>query len=122
MINGFEKFTKDLNDYEKNTLLPIMCKCFANHIGKENAVTNATICEKMNDKGYEKVSEARVRKIINYIRTNNLVPRLMASGNGYYITNNSDELKDYIESLIGRKEAIEGVICAVQKQYDDLVA
>ena len=122
MINGFEKYTKDLNDYEKKTLLPIMCKCFANHIGKENAVTNSVICEKMNDKGFEKVSEARVRKIINYIRTNNLVPRLMASGSGYYITNNPNELKDYISSLKGRKEAIEGVISAVQKQYDDLIA
>ena len=122
MIEGFSKQTHNLTDYEKNTLLPIMCKCFEKHIGKENAVTNATICEKMNAKGYEKVSEARVRKIINYIRTKNLVPRLMASGSGYYITNNPDELKDYIESLIGRKEAIEGVIQAVQKQYDTLVA
>lgn len=122
MLNGFEKHTKDLNDYEKNTLLPIMCRCFEKHIGKENAVTNSVICEKMNSKGYEKLSEARVRKIINYIRTKNLVPRLMASGNGYYITNNPSELKDYIESLIGRKEAIEGVISAVQKQYNDWVA
>jgi hypothetical protein len=122
MINGFEKQTHDLTNYERNTLLPIMCKCFSHHIGKENAVTNSVICEKMNNKGYEKVTEARVRKIINHIRTNNLVPRLMASGNGYYITNSPSELRDYISSLKGRKEAIEGVICAVQKQYDDLVA
>ena len=122
MINGFEKQTHDLTNYERNTLLPIMCKCFSHHIGKENAVTNSVICEKMNNKGYEKVTEARVRKIINYIRTNNIVPRLMASGSGYYITNNPSELKDYISSLKGRKEAIEGVICAVQKQYDDWVA
>ena len=122
MLEGFSKQTHDLTDYEKNTLLPIMCKCFSQHVGKENAVTNNVICEKMNSKGYEKVSEARVRKIINYIRTKNLVPRLMASGSGYYITNNPDELKDYISSLKGRKEAIEGVIQAVQKQYEDLVA
>lgn len=119
MIEGFEKQTKELTDYERNILLPIMCKCFKNHQGKENAITNSLICEKMTAKGYD-VSEVRVRKIINQIRTYHLVPRLMATNQGYYITDDPAELNTYLQSLIGRRNAIQEVIDAVKIQYDEL--
>lgn len=120
MINGFEKETAKLNDYEKTTLLPVMVKCLERKIGKENAVTNAYMCVKMNEKGYE-IGESRVRKIINYIRTNWLVPRLMASNAGYYVTNNVNELRAYITSLEGREEAIRAVRKEVEKQLEELI-
>ena len=119
MIEGFEKQTKELTDYERNILLPIMCRCFKNHRGKENAITNSLICEKMTAKGYD-VSEVRVRKIINQIRTYHLVPRLMATNQGYYITDDLAELNTYLQSLIGRRNAIQEVIDAVKIQYDEL--
>ena len=72
MIENFEKETKDLTDYEKRILLPIMVKCLANHKGKDMAVSNALICAKMSECGYQ-ISDTRVRKIINHIRINALV-------------------------------------------------
>lgn len=119
MIDGFEKETKDLTDYEKGVLLPLMIKGFMHHVGEENAVTNKLICEKMQAKGFD-INEVRVRKIINFIRTNNLVPRLMATGKGYYITNEPRELLRYISSLKGRQEAISEVINVMEQQYKQL--
>ena len=119
MIEGFETQTKKLNDYEKNVLLPIMVKCLKRKVGKENAITNAVMCEKMNERGY-KISEARVRKIINHIRTNFLVPRLKASSCGYYVTNDEKDLKDYIASLKGREDAIRAMRHAVEEQLEEL--
>jgi hypothetical protein len=72
MIENFEKETKDLTDYEKRILLPIMVKCLANHKGKDMAVSNALMCAKMSECGYQ-ISDTRVRKIINHIRINALV-------------------------------------------------
>lgn len=119
MINGFEKQTEKLTDYEKEVLLPVMVKCLERKVGKENAVTNAYMCVRMNAKGYE-IGEARVRKIINHIRTNNLVPRLMASSCGYYVTNDENELKSYIASLKGREDAIRAMRNAVEEQLEEL--
>ena len=53
MIENFEKETKDLTDYEKRILLPIMVKCLANHKGKDMAVSNALMCAKMSECGYQ---------------------------------------------------------------------
>ena len=119
MIQGFEKQTKELNDYEKNILLPIMVKCLKRKIGKDSAVTNSTMCEKMNEKGYD-IKEARVRKIINYIRTQWLIPCLMATNAGYYVSNDVNELRAYINTLKGREEAIRAVRLAVEQQLEEL--
>ena len=119
MLNGFEKQTKKLNDYEKDVLLPIMVKCLQRKVGKENAITNAVMCEKMNERGYQ-ITESRVRKIINYIRTQWLVPRLMATNAGYYVTNDECELRAYIASLKGREDAIRAMRHAVEEQLEEL--
>lgn len=120
MIQGFEIETGSLNEYEKETLLPIMVKCLQRKIGKENAITNRMMCNKMQEYGYD-VCETRIRKIINHIRVNNLINCLMASNKGYYVADNQREIKEYIRSLKGRVEAINAVIEAIQEQvgFDD---
>ena len=115
MIIGFEKETGTLTEYEKETLIPIFVKCLQRKKGKENAITNKMMCYKMQECGYN-VCDSRVRKIINYIRVNHLVSGLVASGLGYYVADNPDEIKDYIQSLKGREEAIRAVREALEEQ------
>ena len=99
--------------------MPVMVKCLQNKVGKENAVTNCYMVEKMQEHGY-KISEARVRKIINYIRIHGLIDRLMASNKGYYITEDENEMSNYIQSLIGREEAIHEVRLAMESQLEKM--
>lgn len=115
MLNGFDKETAPLSEYEREILLPIMVKCLQRKIGKENAVTNKVMCAKMQEYGYD-IGEVRVRKIINHIRVNNLISCLMASNKGYYIANDQKEIKDYIQSLKGRERAIKAVREALEEQ------
>ncbi len=119
MLHGFEQQTGKLTDYEKDVLLPVMVKCLERKIGKENAVTNAYMCDRMNENGYV-LGEARVRKIINYIRINGLVPCLMASSSGYYVTTDAGELSAYVTTLQGREDAIRAVRKAVEEQLQEL--
>jgi len=106
---------KPLNKYEKETLLPVIVKCLSRHIGKENAITNHHMCEKLVDKGYD-IKETRMRKIIHYIRDNWLIGCLIASGKGYHVTKDKQEMMDYIDTLRGRVEAIEAIIRALLEQ------
>jgi len=108
MIEGFETETAELTDYEKDTLLPLLVKGLNSKIGVENAITNGQIVRSMTEKGY-KITSVRVRKIINYIRIKHLVYNLLSSSKGYYRSNDPEEIKKYVKSLMQRSTAIEEV-------------
>ena len=108
MLPGFSIETKPLTELEIK-LLPVVVKGLSKKLGAANAVSNKAICEGLNKTCNVVVSEARIRKIINYIRMNDLVPGLVANGCGYYISTNPDEVKEYIKSLHGRELAIKGI-------------
>lgn len=116
MLSRFEKQTEPLDDYEHNVLLPLVVQGLKLRVGEKLAVTNKEITEGMRLHGY-KIGEARVRKIINHIRTNALVKRLVATSKGYYIATDLDDLGDYIGTLRGREDAIREVRECMERQY-----
>ena len=60
---------------------------------QNDAITGDKICEAMY------ISPPRLRKIISYIRVNNLIFGLCSANNGYYIAENLKELEECIISL-----------------------
>lgn len=115
MIKGFFNETAPLSEYELNVLLPVMVRSLRVKQGKAMAVTSTYIVETLRGKGYE-ITPARVRKLVNHIRVNNLVPRLIATSSGYYVATTREEMIDFIDSLIGREEAIRAVRVAMERQ------
>lgn len=115
MITGFEEYTAELNDYEMS-LLPNIVSKLKLKVGEENAVTSTHVIKQFNDHG-KKMSGARWRKIINYIRINNLVPLLVSSSKGYYIATKEEEVRNYLESLKQRINAITTVYDAIEYQF-----
>jgi len=116
MLKGFEKQTEELNAYELQTLVPVLVAGLRCKVGKRCAVTNKYIVRMLKDK--YRVSDVRVRKVINYIRLNALVPCLVATSDGYYVAQTEDELRDYEQSLYGRECAIRNVRLAIAKQRE----
>jgi len=114
MIKGFDQETQPLSDYETGVLLPILIRGLKTKHGHMTAVTNKEIVNAL--KGSCKLSEARVRKIINHIRTNDLVPGLIATSEGYFIAETEAELIEYEESLKGREDAIRQVRLSIARQ------
>ena len=119
MIATFETQTKPLNEYEREKLLPIMVKCLARHIGKNRAISNSQMCAKMAVYGYQ-IGETRVRKLINHIRNNCLVERLIASGKGYYVTESTEEMETYIKSVKNREDAIRAMRMSMEEQLSKM--
>lgn len=120
MLTGFEDITYELTDTEKE-LVPIFLKGFQKHIGKRNAITNNEIIKRLSIK-YKNITEARVRKIINYIRNEGLLPGLAAFSGGYYITNDANDIRRYIQSLAGRENAIHKVKNSMIRYLKELEA
>ena len=115
MITGFESETGGLTFYEEFTLVPVVIAGLRVKSGKDKAVKNAYICSALQRQGYD-INEARLRKIINYIRTNNLVVGLIATSSGYYVARSLKEMEDYADSLRGRENAIRQVRESIESQ------
>jgi HKD family nuclease len=105
MIPSFEDETHELTNYEMEVLLPLMIAGFKTKIGIDKVVTNPQICKALKLKGYS-VNEPRIRKLVFYIRQNNLVPKLIASSKGYWIATKKDEIKIWVDSLQSRINAM----------------
>lgn len=114
MIRNFDNETAPLTGYETWVLLPRLISGLKTKQGRRSAVTNKYIVSRL--KGSFKISEARVRKIINHIRTNDLIPGLIATSDGYFIAEAESELLEYEESLKGREDAIREVRQSIARQ------
>lgn len=117
MINGFDKETRPMSEYELNVLTPLIVRGMSTKIGKDRAIKNAEICTKMRLAGY-KIDNARLRKVINHIRVNALLPGVIATSDGYYIATTRQEMAEYIASLESRESAIHSVSVALRKQME----
>ncbi len=106
MINGFEDYTEQLNEYERDTLLPLIVRGLNTKIGPKKAITNKKMVKALTDIGYEKLSGPRVRKIINYIRIQGYIKNLVASSRGYYIENNIEERRKYVQGVKDRASSM----------------
>tara|TARA_R110000772_G_scaffold36091_4_gene86597 strand:+ start:3474 stop:3839 length:366 start_codon:yes stop_codon:yes gene_type:complete len=111
-ITNFEDHTNELNDRELE-ILPLVIHSFRKY-EKDNPIKSEDIVKKMNIYLFErdfkiKMTGARLRKMVNYIRSNSLIP-LIATSKGYFTSNNKKDIQDQIISLMERARSI--VRCA----------
>ena len=108
MVTNFEFLTREMTDEEKK-LVPILIKGFSTKT-KDNPIKAPEIVQAINAKRLSfglksNFSEVRLRKIVNFIRAEGILP-LIATSNGYYCSKDKEEIKSQIESLTQRADAI----------------
>lgn len=113
----FKNITTELTDLEKETLVPMLIDTLS-FTHEHNRFTGKRICSWFGACGH-KVSEIRLRKMINYIRVLNIKQGVahnlgnavvIGAGNGYFITGAPEIIKDQIESMQGRIDSMQAVI------------
>lgn len=114
MIKGFEEQTQPLTEYEEKILTPVVARGLERKIGSDSAVTNSYIVDRLRPR--YKVDGPRLRKVINHIRVNGIVPGLIATKTGYYVATTAEEIDSYAESLKGREDAIRSVRLSIERQ------
>lgn len=115
MLNGFDKQTEPLTDYERNILLPVIATGLSLRVGARRAVRNKEIVNAMQRAGYD-LNDARLRKVINHIRINDIVKCLVDTSKGYYIATDAATMMEYINTLKGREGAIHAVRISMERQ------
>jgi len=105
MIEGFEEITFELNDQEIK-LANELIKHF-NNKDKNNKVKASDIVKGINSH-YNltfKFTEVRLRKIINYYRSNSIIP-IISDSEGYFVSYEKKDLEKVIKSLDQRSNSI----------------
>jgi hypothetical protein len=117
MVTNFEEVTEELTK-EELEILPFIVKGFVSH-DETNPIKAPKIVIAMNcfleEIGLNiRISEPRLRKFVNYIRTNRILP-LIATHNGYFVTRDIEIIKTQVESLMERSRSIvrcaDGIAC-----------
>ena len=116
-LPGFETETAPLTDEEREVLLPFLVARLRLNVGKGRAATSSRIIAGFKAAGHN-VGGPRLRKLIHHARVTAMLPALIATSNGYYIATEEREIKDYIQSLRGREEAIREVRLSVERQMN----
>ena len=109
MITNFEEHTSELTS-EEMEILPIVVHGFRNY-KKENPIKAELIVTRMNEflavRGFKtRMSQPRLRKMVNYIRTNGIIP-LIATSHGYFTSDCRETIQEQIKSLQERANSIE---------------
>jgi hypothetical protein len=109
MITNFETITHELTAEELN-LVPVIVHSFRFY-KKDNPIKADLIVKRMNDylqkhESNVKMTQPRLRKIVNYIRTNGIIP-LIATSNGYFTSDCKETIEEQIKSLQERANSIQ---------------
>ena len=107
---NFEEITQELNKDEL-AILNLVIQGFKGYT-KDNPIKADLIILRMNDflknKNYKiRLNGPRLRKFVNHIRTNSLLP-LIATSKGYFVTEDKELILNQIKSLMERANSIEG--------------
>ena len=116
-VTNFEEFTHELTS-EEMEILPIVVHGFRNY-KKANPIKSELIVTRLNEyllaRGYKiKMTGVRLRKIVNYIRTNGIIP-LIATSNGYFTSDCKQTIQEQIQSLQERANSIERCATGLKK-------
>lgn len=120
--------TERLTDDERR-LLPLLVSLLQAHVGKRTAITSFALAATLNkyveahrDRFRPKfrVAGSRLRKMINHIRIQRLLPGLCGLESGYFLADTRDDLKSAIVSLRQRADAIHAVSVALEADLQNM--
>ena len=105
--------TDRLNEYERGIIVPLVCDMLRKSCGRP--LPSSVIAEGIRSRGFT-VTTRCVRRVINHIRREGLVPCVASSPKGFFVASNEREITDCIYTLESLADSIQEVIEALKSQ------
>jgi len=117
MVTNFEPITQPLTQKDLK-IIPYLVNGFKTH-NESSPITSSQIVSLCNSffeqKGMDlRISEPKLRKCCNYIRSNGILP-LIATSNGYFVSTDKEMIKSQIESLKQRANSMINCAAGLEK-------
>lgn len=95
-----------LTYFHKVQIVPLVVEKLQKATSKSRFVSGPEICHSIYKHHGIKINSGLLRTILHYIRINGIVKCLLATGQGYYITNDTLEMQTYLKTLQSRIKQI----------------
>ena len=105
--------TYKMNDFERDVLVPLVCDLLTKANGRP--LPSKVIAEAIRKIGHQADTRS-VRRVINHIRREGLVPCVASSPKGFFVANNVTEITECIYTLESLADSIQEVIEALKSQ------
>lgn len=106
MITNFEEITEELSQEERKVMLDLIV--LLRQRSSTNPIKAPAIVRTININlapGFRRITEVRLRKMVNFIRSRSMLP-VIATSSGYYVSNDPEEIRAQIKSLQERANSI----------------
>ncbi len=100
----------------KRDIVPLVIKKLKTAKGRLRFISAPEIKNHLNKHYGLKIGHGTLRSVLHYIRINGIVKCLIATSQGYYITNNTLEMQAYLKSLRKRMRQIGALAIALDRQ------
>jgi hypothetical protein len=125
MITNFEDITYELTEFEENIALPTLMDVISQFEGDAeytgDIVSSGGLVRLINARiladspsERKRITDVRLRKLINYIRSNAMLP-ICSNSRGYFVSNDPEVLKLQIQSLRERSRSIDRCADGLEK-------
>lgn len=110
MVTNFEAITANLSEEDK-VMAHGMCEALKKVMKEGEPIKTAALCDKLAVElsnfycGPVKINGVKLRKWVNFIRVNSLLP-IIGTSNGYFITYKKDIIESQVKSLRERASSI----------------
>jgi len=113
-MKDFGKISKK----EKQTVIPLLKGLLSHRTGEGFVFSNSKLRNVLIEFGYE-VSDSDIRRYIFYIRNNDEIELLIANQNGYYIANDTTDVKAWLARQEGKVSAMLMTLESIKRQYNE---
>lgn len=107
----------ELTNEEKNEILPVVVNMLKHRKNPSKVFSNTEIREVLLNFDLS-VTDAQIRKIVFYIRNNNLIPLLLANTYGYYVGTRIEDVRNWITMQEGKINAMNQTLTSIREQLD----
>lgn len=113
-MEGFKDIDLDVTEKDRvmfESLRPFLLRLI---YGKQNSMKAPYLVQCIIDQTGMPFTDTRLRKMVNYLRRTAALP-IIATSNGYYITENAEEIRKEIISMRERASSI--ISCAIGLEH-----
>lgn len=107
----------DLAPHEKNVLLPLVVQILQHRETKDKVFSNSKIRNVLKEFG-EDISDAQIRKLVFNIRNNGIIELLIANQDGYFVANNIEDIRSWINRHKGKMASMQKTLESIESQFE----